>query len=124
MAVSPDLLLNIKAPTAAAKAANAHLKQASQSSRDEPSSFANVYAKERQAKPAERQDSAVKSARDKPASEKPSHETAKQAAAKSRLRPTPAMNCLPNPRRSTATRRPPRPNSIRCCCSAWVGRVK
>lgn len=77
MAVSPDLLLNIKAPTAAAKAANAHLKQASQSSRDEPSSFANVYAKERQAKPAERQDSAVKSARDKPASEKPSHETAK-----------------------------------------------
>jgi flagellar hook-length control protein FliK len=77
MAVSPDLLLNIKAPTAAAKAANAPLKQASQSSRDEPSSFANVYAKERQAKPAERQDSAVKSARDKPASEKPSQETAK-----------------------------------------------
>lgn len=77
MAVSPDLLLNIKAPAAAAKAANAHLKQASQSSRDEPSSFANVYAKESQAKPAERQDSAVKTASDKPASEKPSQETAR-----------------------------------------------
>ncbi|NKQ11852.1 flagellar hook-length control protein FliK [Pseudomonas sp. SST3] len=77
MAVSPDLLLNIKAPTAAAKAASAPPKQASQPSRDEPSSFANVYAKERQTKPAERQDSAARSARDKPVNEKPSQETAK-----------------------------------------------
>jgi flagellar hook-length control protein FliK len=77
MAVSPDLLLNIKAPSAAAKAANASSKAAPQPSRDEPSSFANVYAKERQAKPVERQDSAAKPVRDKPASDKPSQETAK-----------------------------------------------
>ncbi|HCJ29864.1 MAG TPA: flagellar hook-length control protein FliK [Pseudomonas sp.] len=77
MAVSPDLLLNIKAPTAAAKAASASTKPAPQSSRDEPSSFANVYAKERQAKPAERQDCAAKPAGDKPASEKPRQETVK-----------------------------------------------
>lgn len=77
MAVSPDLLLNLKAPTAAAKAATAAPKTAPQASRDEPSSFANVYARERQVKPAERQDTAVKPVRDKPAGEKPSQETAK-----------------------------------------------
>ncbi|MFL9812340.1 flagellar hook-length control protein FliK [Stutzerimonas sp. VN223-3] len=76
MAVSPDLLLNIKTPTAAAKAASASPKPAPQASRDEPSSFANVYAKERQAKPAERSDAAAKPARDKPVNEKPSQETA------------------------------------------------
>ncbi|WP_217474662.1 flagellar hook-length control protein FliK [Stutzerimonas stutzeri] len=77
MAVSPDLLLNIKAPAAAAKAANASAKSASQPSRDEASSFANVYAKERQAKPAERQESATKAASGKPAGDQPSQETAK-----------------------------------------------
>lgn len=77
MAVSPDLLLNIKAPATAAKAASTASKPAPQASRDEASSFANVYAKERQAKPAERQDVAAKPARDKPTSEKPSQETAK-----------------------------------------------
>jgi flagellar hook-length control protein FliK len=82
MAVSPDLLLNIKAPTAAAKAASASSKAAPQTSRDEPSSFANVYAKERQAKPAERSDSAAKPARDKPVNEKPSQETAEAGGTK------------------------------------------
>lgn len=77
MAVSPDLLLNIKAPTAAAKAANASPKPAQQSSRDEASSFANVYAKERQGKPAEAQNAAAKPARDKPTGEEPSQETDK-----------------------------------------------
>lgn len=76
MAVSPDLLLNIKAPTAVAKAAGASPQAARQPSRDEPSSFANVYAKERQPKPIERQDSSAKPVRDKPASDKPSQETA------------------------------------------------
>ncbi|MBA1277365.1 MULTISPECIES: flagellar hook-length control protein FliK [Pseudomonadaceae] len=76
MAVSPDLLLNIKAPTAVAKAASATPQAARQPSRDEPSSFANVYAKERQPKPVERQDSAAKPVRDKPAGDKPSQETA------------------------------------------------
>lgn len=77
MAVSPDLLLNIKAPTAAAKAANTSPKPAQQSSRDEASSFANVYAKERQGKPAEAQNAAAKPARDKPTDEEPSQETDK-----------------------------------------------
>ncbi|QUE77541.1 flagellar hook-length control protein FliK [Stutzerimonas stutzeri] len=77
MAVSPDLLLNIKAPAAASKAANASSKSASQPSRDEASSFANVYAKERQAKPAERQDGAAKPAAGKKTGEQPSQETAK-----------------------------------------------
>ncbi|WP_222908865.1 flagellar hook-length control protein FliK [Pseudomonas sp. DNDY-54] len=76
MAVSPDLLLNLKAPSAAIKAANASPKAAPQPSRDEPSSFANVYAKERQAKPVERQDAPAKPVRDKPVAEKPSQETA------------------------------------------------
>jgi flagellar hook-length control protein FliK len=75
MAVAPDLLLNIKTPTAVAKAASASPKPAAQPSRDEPSSFANVYAKERQAKPAEAQHAAAKPARDKPVSDKPSQET-------------------------------------------------
>ncbi|MCQ4321108.1 flagellar hook-length control protein FliK [Stutzerimonas stutzeri] len=77
MAVSPDLLLNIKAPTAAAKAANASPKPARQSSRDEASGFADVYAKERQGKPAEAQNAAAKPARDKPTGKEPSQETDK-----------------------------------------------
>lgn len=76
MAVSPDLLLNLKAPTAVAKAANASPQSARQPSRDEPSSFANVYAKERQTKPVERQDASAKPVRDKSTSDKPSQETA------------------------------------------------
>lgn len=76
MAVSPDLLLNIKAPATAAKAASQTSKPAAQPSRDEPSSFANVYARERQAKPAERSEPAARPVRDKPVSEKPSQETA------------------------------------------------
>ena len=77
MAVSPDLLLNIKAPTAAAKSAGASPKPAPQSSRDEASSFANVYAKERQGKPAEAQGASAKPVRNKPAGEEPSQETDK-----------------------------------------------
>lgn len=75
MAVTPDLLLNIKTPSSAAKAASAPSKPASQPSRDEPSSFANVYAKERQAKPAGSSEGAPKAPRDKPVNEKPSQET-------------------------------------------------
>tara|TARA_Y100001949_G_scaffold172420_1_gene176384 strand:+ start:1041 stop:2282 length:1242 start_codon:yes stop_codon:yes gene_type:complete len=77
MAVSPDLLLNIKAPTAVAKSAGASPKPAPQSSRDEASSFANVYAKERQGKPAEAQGASAKPVRNKAADDKPSQETDK-----------------------------------------------
>ncbi|MGK9064970.1 flagellar hook-length control protein FliK [Stutzerimonas chloritidismutans] len=76
MAVSPDLLLNIKAPTAAPKAPTAAAKSNAQPSRDEASSFANVYAKERQAKPVERHEASAKPTRDKAVAEKPSQETA------------------------------------------------
>lgn len=77
MAVSPDLLLNIKAPTAAAKSAGASPKSAPQGSRDEASSFANVYAKERQGKPAEVQGASAKPVRNKAADDTPSQETDK-----------------------------------------------
>ena len=77
MAVSPDLLLNIKAPATAAKAANVAPKSGPQPSRDGASSFANVYAKERQGKPAEAQGASTKPSRDKPVNEKPSQETDK-----------------------------------------------
>ena len=77
MAVSPDLLLNIKAPTAAAKVVGTSSKPAPQSSRDEASSFANVYAKERQGKPAEAQSAAPKPVRSKAAGEESSQETDK-----------------------------------------------
>ena len=73
----PDLLLNIKAPTAVAKSAGASPKPAPQSSRDEASSFANVYAKERQGKPAEAQGASAKPVRNKAADDKPSQETDK-----------------------------------------------
>lgn len=77
MAVSPDLLLNIKAPATAAKPPGAPPKPDAQASRDGASSFANVYARERQAKPAERSEPNAKPSRDKPVNEKASQETAK-----------------------------------------------
>src|SRR5690606_28999866 len=54
MAVSPDLLLNIKTPEPRGKAAGAKADSASQASRQEASRFAEMYAKERQGKPMER----------------------------------------------------------------------
>ena len=76
MAVSPDLMLNIKATPPAAKSASTAPKPTAQASRDEASSFANVYARERQAKPAERSEPAAKQSRDKPVDEKASQKTA------------------------------------------------
>lgn len=76
MAVSPDLLLNLKAPATAAKPAGPPPKPDAQASRDGASSFASVYARERQAKPAERLEPAAKPPRDKPVNEKSSQETA------------------------------------------------
>ena len=76
MAVSPDLLLNIKTPEPRGKAAGAKADSASQASRQEASRFAEMYAKERQGKPVERSDAPNKPARDKPVNEKDSQETA------------------------------------------------
>lgn len=64
MPVAPDLLLT-PAPAAKPKAAPATTTQSTaQPRKQEASSFSQVYAKERQAKASERQDDAVKSARD------------------------------------------------------------
>ncbi|SHM99675.1 flagellar hook-length control protein FliK [Phytopseudomonas punonensis] len=64
MPVAPDLLLT-PAATAKPKAAPANTSQnTSQPRKQEASSFSQVYAKERQAKAADRQDAAAKSARD------------------------------------------------------------
>ncbi|WP_417780233.1 flagellar hook-length control protein FliK [Stutzerimonas xanthomarina] len=87
MAVSPDLLLNIKAPTTAAKSAGSSSKPAPPSSRDEASSFANVYAKERQGKPAEAQSAAAKPAQNKPAGEESSQETDKASGSEQPIAP-------------------------------------
>lgn len=76
MAVSPDLLLNIKTPEPRGKAAGAKADSASQASRQEASRFAEMYAKERQGKPVERSDAPNRPARDKPVNEKDSQETA------------------------------------------------
>jgi len=66
MSVAPDLLLKaapeVKPKTPAAKAP----ARAAEPSQNEASSFAQVYAKERQAKPVERSDAPAKSPRDKP----------------------------------------------------------
>ena len=51
MAVSPDLLLNIKSPESRASSSAARTNQAAQSGQDKGASFAQVYARERQAKP-------------------------------------------------------------------------
>lgn len=76
MAVSPDLLLNIKTPEPRGKAAGAKVDAASQASRQEASRFAEMYAKERLGKPVERSDAPSKPVRDKPVNEKDSQETA------------------------------------------------
>lgn len=76
MAVSPDLLLNIKTPEPRGKAAGAKADSASQASRQEASRFAEMYARERQGKPVERPDTPAKPVRDKPVNEKDSQETA------------------------------------------------
>lgn len=76
MAVSPDLLLNIKAPEPRSKASGAKADSASQASRQEASRFAEMYARERQGKPVERPDAPAKPVRDKPVNETDSQETA------------------------------------------------
>ena len=80
MSVSPDLLLKsapeVKPRAAAAKAP----EKPAEPSRNEGSSFSEVYAKERQAKASERNDAAAKPARDS-ASEQPAEDNASTVAA-------------------------------------------
>lgn len=79
MAVSPDLLLNTKAPTAVAKTASTSSRNTSQAGRDDASSFADVYAKERQGKPVERQDGAATAARNASSKDRPADEAVEKS---------------------------------------------
>lgn len=62
MAVSPDLLLNIKAPESRSTASAAKTIRAAQSGPDKGASFAQVYARERQTKPAQPAETATRPA--------------------------------------------------------------
>ena len=81
MAVSPDLLLNIKTPEVRSKAPAARADSSSQASRHEASRFSELYAKERQSKPVERQQAPAKVEAEKPVKETNSQETAEAGAA-------------------------------------------
>ena len=59
MAVSPNLLLNIKAPESRGAAPAARASQTAQTDQDKGASFAQVYARERQAKPAQSAETAA-----------------------------------------------------------------
>lgn len=65
MAVAPDLLLQTAPPAKPRKAQAKVPAETPQARKNEPSSFAQVYAKERQNKPVERAEGAARPARDK-----------------------------------------------------------
>ncbi|WP_263139291.1 flagellar hook-length control protein FliK [Pseudomonas sp. RIT-PI-AD] len=78
MSVAPDLLLQTT-PDVKSKSAAKSAARTMQASGNEASSFANLYAKERQAKPAERSESTAKPATDKnkgPKAKEPADDTA------------------------------------------------
>ena len=81
MSVAPDFLLQ-SAPDVRPKAPAAKAPSTAQEpSRGEASSFAEVYAKERQAKAAERKEAAAKAAEERAAESKTTEEPAAEAAA-------------------------------------------
>lgn len=94
MVASPDLLLNTKAPAAVAKPASSSSRDSSQASRNDASSFADVYAKERQSKPVERRDSAATGTGNESDKDRAASETAEKSGT---LAPAPseAGNDLP-----------------------------
>ena len=79
MAVSPDFLLNTKAPAPVAKTPGSASANATQAGRDEASSFADVYARERQGKPVERQDGSATGARNTSGKDKPAADGAEKS---------------------------------------------
>ena len=79
MVVSPDLLLNTKAPAAVAKPASSSSRDSSQASRNNASSFADVYAKERQSKPVERREGAAGSTRNASDNDRTANESAEKS---------------------------------------------
>lgn len=83
MAVSPDLMLNIKAPATVARTASTSSRDASQAGRDDSSSFSEVYARERQGKPVERQGGAATATRDASGKDKPVDKAAEESGAQS-----------------------------------------
>lgn len=79
MVVSPDLLLNTKAPATVAKTASSASRDSSQASRNDSSSFADVYARERQDKPVERRDGAATAARNESDKDRPANAAAEKS---------------------------------------------
>ena len=69
MAVAPDLLLQSAAEVKPRKSAARPPAETPQPRKNEASSFAQVYAKERQSSAVERHEGAAKSARNKPEAE-------------------------------------------------------
>lgn len=79
MVVSPDLLLNTKAPATVAKTASSASRDSSQASRNDSSSFADVYARERQDKPVERREGAATAARNESDKDRPANAAAEKS---------------------------------------------
>lgn len=72
MAVSPDLLLNIQTPQARQPASASKAGQAPQPSQDKGASFAQVYERQRQAKPEQRAEASARPAEREAAEREPS----------------------------------------------------
>jgi flagellar hook-length control protein FliK len=82
MSVAPDLLLNSAAEIKPRSAPSKAAAKPAEPSRNEPSNFSQVYAKERQAQVAERRDAAAKQARESQARDQAVKEPAQNASAK------------------------------------------
>lgn len=106
MPVAPDMLLQAKPEVKPNfQAAKSQVRTPEPSNSGAPS-FAQMYAKERQAKPAERSEPAPKQARDKPADNRKSDEPADKPAAAPADKPTTVAdsgNALPSDAATTTT---------------------
>lgn len=106
MPVAPDMLLQAKPEVKPNfQAAKSQVRTPEPSNSGAPS-FAQMYAKERQAKPAERSEPAPKQARDKPADNRKSDEPADKPAAAPADKPTTVAdsgNALPSDAAATTT---------------------
>jgi len=106
MPVAPDMLLQAKSEVKPNfQAAKSQVRTPEPSNSGAPS-FAQMYAKERQAKPAERSEPAPKQARDKPADNRKSDEPADKPAAAPADKPTTVAdsgNALPSDAAATTT---------------------
>lgn len=106
MPVAPDMLLQAKPEVKPNFQAAKSQVRTPEPSNSEAPSFAQMYAKERQAKPAERSEPAPKQARDKPADNRRSDEPADKPAAAPADKPATVAdsgNALPSDAAATTT---------------------